>query len=124
MAQPDDDYLTKEQAAEYLGVSHRTIRTWLTAGRFPKPTNLDGQGNRHYWHCDELTAFKDRREQARKVDEPKPVPATVEPEDQDPPPGVCTYRGCTRPQHDDGFGLHLCTTHTKRAHTILNRRIT
>lgn len=46
------------------------------------------------------------------------------------PHGVCVYGGgtdrdgpdrCTRPQTatDDGYGLHLCEKHTRRAHKIL-----
>ena len=39
--------ITKEEAAELLSVSKRTINNWIADGTMPKPVTV---GRRIYWH--------------------------------------------------------------------------
>lgn len=50
--------LTKEDLADVLGVSIRTIENWVNEGILPVPTKL---GNRVYWHPNTFYAWLDRR---------------------------------------------------------------
>lgn len=50
--------LSKEDLANVLGVSIRTIENWVNEGILPPPTKL---GNRVYWHPSAFYAWLDRR---------------------------------------------------------------
>lgn len=50
--------LSKEDLADVLGVSIRTIENWVSEGILPPPTKL---GNRTYWHPNAFYAWLDRR---------------------------------------------------------------
>ncbi|MBS0592728.1 MAG: helix-turn-helix domain-containing protein [Proteobacteria bacterium] len=50
--------LSKEDLADVLGVSIRTIENWVNDGILPAPTKL---GNRVYWHPNTFYAWLDRR---------------------------------------------------------------
>ena len=50
--------LSKEDLADVLGVSTRTIENWVAEGILPPPTKL---GNRVYWHPNSFYAWLDRR---------------------------------------------------------------
>jgi predicted DNA-binding transcriptional regulator AlpA len=50
--------LSKEDLADVLGVSIRTIENWVNEGILPSPTKL---GNRVYWHPNAFYAWLDRR---------------------------------------------------------------
>jgi predicted DNA-binding transcriptional regulator AlpA len=50
--------LSKEDLANVLGVSIRTIENWVNEGILPAPTKL---GNRVYWHPNSFYAWLDRR---------------------------------------------------------------
>lgn len=50
--------LSKEDLADVLGVSIRTIENWVNDGILPVPTKL---GNRVYWHPNTFYAWLDRR---------------------------------------------------------------
>lgn len=50
--------LSKEDLAEVLGVSIRTIENWVNEGILPAPTKL---GNRVYWHPNLFYAWLDLR---------------------------------------------------------------
>jgi excisionase family DNA binding protein len=39
---PVEPLITEEQIAAVLGVSRRTVRAWVAAGRFPKPLKHGG----------------------------------------------------------------------------------
>lgn len=51
--------LTKEKAAEILGVSKRTIENWVADGRMPAPHSAGGR--RVYWHPDVFYRWLDGR---------------------------------------------------------------
>ncbi|MBW0170706.1 MAG: helix-turn-helix transcriptional regulator [Hydrogenophaga sp.] len=50
--------LSKEDLADVLGVSIRTIENWVNEGILPAPTKL---GNRVYWHPNTFYSWLDRR---------------------------------------------------------------
>lgn len=50
--------LSKEDLADVLGVSIRTIENWVAEAILPAPTKL---GNRVYWHPNSFYAWLDRR---------------------------------------------------------------
>ena len=50
--------LSKEDLADVLGVSIRTVENWVNDGTLPSPTKL---GNRVYWHPGIFYAWLDRR---------------------------------------------------------------
>lgn len=50
--------LSKEDLADVLGVSTRTIENWVNEGILPAPTKL---GNRVYWHPKTFYAWLDLR---------------------------------------------------------------
>lgn len=47
MTQPAFKPLCKDDIADVLGVSIRTVENWVDEGRIPRPTRL---GHRVYWH--------------------------------------------------------------------------
>jgi excisionase family DNA binding protein len=50
--------LSKDDLAEVLGVSIRTVENWVNDGVLPAPTKL---GNRVYWHPTTFYGWLDRR---------------------------------------------------------------
>lgn len=50
--------LSKNDLADVLGVSIRTIENWVNDGTLPGPSKL---GNRVYWHPNTFYAWLDRR---------------------------------------------------------------
>lgn len=50
--------LKKDDLAEVLGISQRTVDNWVTEGVLPAPTKL---GNRVYWHPNVFYAWLDLR---------------------------------------------------------------
>jgi len=50
--------LSKEDLADVLGVSIRTVENWVNEGILPPPTKL---GNRVYWHPNTFYEWLDRR---------------------------------------------------------------
>lgn len=50
--------MSKNDVADVLGVSLRTIENWVNDGTLPAPTKL---GNRCYWHPVAFSAWLDRR---------------------------------------------------------------
>jgi len=50
--------LSKEDLADVLGVSIRTIENWVNEGTLPAPTKL---GNRVYWHPNTFYTWLDLR---------------------------------------------------------------
>jgi len=72
--------LSKNDLADVLGVSIRTIENWVNDGTLPGPSKL---GNRVYWHPNTFYAWLDRRlsadaatadapQEAAPVQNPKP----------------------------------------------------
>lgn len=61
--------LTKDDLADVLGVSIRTIENWVNDGTLPAPSKL---GNRVYWHPNTFYSWLDHRltAGAAVVDEP------------------------------------------------------
>lgn len=50
--------MSKEDVADVLGVSVRTVENWVNEGTLPAPTRL---GNRVYWHPNAFYAWLDQR---------------------------------------------------------------
>lgn len=50
--------LTKDDIAEVLGLSLRTVENWVNDGTLPLPKKL---GNRVYWHPNVFYSWLDRR---------------------------------------------------------------
>lgn len=50
--------MSKEDVADVLGVSVRTVENWVNEGTLPAPTKL---GNRVYWHPNAFYAWLDQR---------------------------------------------------------------
>jgi len=67
--------LTKDDIADVLGISLRSIENWVNDGTLPAPKKL---GNRVYWHPNAFYAWLDHRLTADAADEPAeratPVP--------------------------------------------------
>lgn len=68
--------LSKEDLADLLGVSIRTIENWVNEGILPAPTKL---GNRVYWHPNTFYAWLDRRLSADPAAAETTQPSTAEP---------------------------------------------
>lgn len=49
--------MTKDDVAEVLGLSLRTVENWVNDGTFPLPKKL---GNRVYWHPDVFYSWLER----------------------------------------------------------------
>ena len=56
----DEQLYHQEGAAEYLGVSLRTVTRYLERGEFPAPTVFVGQ--RGFWTAADLEAVRERIE--------------------------------------------------------------
>ncbi|MDL5032704.1 helix-turn-helix domain-containing protein [Pelomonas sp. APW6] len=71
--------LTKDDIADVLGVSGRTIENWVNDGTLPAPKRL---GNRVYWHPGVFFGWLEQRlvDDSASVEAqsvaPEPVPAT------------------------------------------------
>ncbi|MBN8507337.1 MAG: helix-turn-helix domain-containing protein [Burkholderiales bacterium] len=75
--------LSKDDLADVLGVSIRTIENWVNEGILPAPTKL---GNRVYWHPNAFYAWLDRRLSAETANSapaqdgaPEPSPSCARP---------------------------------------------
>lgn len=75
--------LTKEKAAEILGVSKRTIENWVADGRMPAPHSAGGR--RVYWHPDVFYRWLDARLHQDACSQAHPSPA---PKDFGTPPAA------------------------------------
>jgi predicted DNA-binding transcriptional regulator AlpA len=69
--------LSKEDLANVLGVSIRTIENWVNEGILPPPTKL---GNRVYWHPNTFYAWLDRRLSADAAMAEAPQGSATEPQ--------------------------------------------
>lgn len=66
--------LTKDDIAEVLGLSLRTVENWVNDGTLPSPKKL---GNRVYWHPSVFYAWLERRLTAVEAQDelaPQPCP--------------------------------------------------
>lgn len=44
------DYIRTRDVAKRIGVTRRTLMSWIARGRFPDPDIIGDNGNWHYWH--------------------------------------------------------------------------
>jgi excisionase family DNA binding protein len=56
-----DDYLTREQLAEELGITTRTLGLWKARGEAPPATRV---GARVYFHKDDVSAWLRKQRKA------------------------------------------------------------
>jgi DNA-binding transcriptional MerR regulator len=53
----DDNKLTTEQVAKILGVSKRTLKTWLQHGKVPEPPR-NPENNYRLWTLNDVDAIR------------------------------------------------------------------
>lgn len=68
-------FLTEADVLAMLQVSSRTLRGWVSGGRFPAPVRLEGEGRnaRKRWDSDEVETWRQAKLSERQA--PKEIVA-------------------------------------------------
>jgi predicted DNA-binding transcriptional regulator AlpA len=57
------EFLKMPDLLRRYSICRQTVRNWIAAGTFPKPTMTVGR--RHYWRVDEVAAWESRDQNCR-----------------------------------------------------------
>lgn len=58
LASPSNIMTSYQVCRELRGISPKTLYNWVEDGLFPKPFQLPGAGNTHFWYSDDVSRAK------------------------------------------------------------------